>query len=220
MFGKPIFLTSDWHIGHDKAIEYDKRPFKNMTHMCESLITRYNATVPENGVCFFVGDMGNRPEQIRKVIERLHGTKVLFLGNHDKGMGTLYNCGFDVVLWGGVLYINDVKVTISHCPLIGLFREDTSKMKNPNENWHGESREKHRRFATADEGQYHIHGHIHSRKDKAQSQKILGKQFDVGVTANNYTPVNFKDIVSWVMKSENRTGGTDEQEDNPEDSEA
>jgi calcineurin-like phosphoesterase family protein len=202
--GNPIFFTSDWHIGHDKAIEYDQRPFKDMNHMCEGLIQRFNATVPENGVTYFLGDMGNRPEDIRKVINRLNGTKVMILGNHDKGMGTMYNCGFDVVLWGATLYIGDVKVTMTHCPLIGVRREDTSKMKNPSENWHGESRPKHRQCATTDEGQYHLHGHIHSRKEKAQSVKVLDRQYDVGVTANNYTPVSLPTITSWIMKRENR----------------
>jgi calcineurin-like phosphoesterase family protein len=202
--GKPIFWTSDWHIGHEKAIEYDKRPFKNINHMHESLITRYNSTVPENGVCFFVGDMGNKPEEMKKVIQRLRGTKCLFLGNHDKGMTTMYNCGFDVVLWGGVIYIGDIKVTISHCPLLDVWREDTSKMKNPGENWHGESREKHRQSATKDEGQFHLHGHIHSSPIKTQSTKILNKQYDVGVCANNYTPVSHNAIISWVMKTANK----------------
>jgi len=207
MNGNPIFFTSDWHIGHDKAIEYDQRPFKNMSHMCESLIARYNSTVPENGVCYFLGDMGNRPEDIRKVISRLNGIKILILGNHDKGMGTMYNCGFDVVMWGAYIYIGEHRVTMTHCPLIGLFREDTSKMrsgialaeKGIYENWHGESRPKHLQHAIKDEGQFHLHGHIHSRKGKPISQKILGRQFDVGVTANNYTPVSLSTITSWVM---------------------
>lgn len=195
---KPIFFTSDWHLGHEKALEYDKRPFRDMTHMNEILIVRYNSTVPKNGVCYFLGDMGNRPEDIRKVISRLNGTKVLIIGNHDKGIVTMYNCGFDVVLYSGSFYIGDNLITMSHCPLLSVFREDCSKMKRPDENWHGESREKHRRHALKDDGQFHLHGHIHSRKDKPQSQKILDKQYDVGVTANNYTPVSISQIESWV----------------------
>jgi calcineurin-like phosphoesterase family protein len=197
---KPTFFTSDWHIGHDKSLEYDLRPFRDITHMHESLILRYNSTVPESGICYFLGDIGNRTEDITKVITRLNGTKVLILGNHDKGMTTMYNCGFDVVINSASFYIADHRITMSHCPLIGLFREDTSNMKyGQKDNWHGESREKHLRCAIKNEGQFHLHGHIHSRKDKPQSQKILGKQFDVGVTANNYTPVSLSQIESWVM---------------------
>lgn len=197
---KPTFFTSDWHIGHEKAIEYDKRPFRDLNHMHETLITRYNATVPESGICYFLGDMGNKTEDIRKVISRLNGIKVLVLGNHDKGMTTMYNCGFDVVIYSASIYIGDHRVTMSHCPLMGVWREDTSDIKKSvGENWHGESREKHQRSSLKDEGQFHLHGHIHSRKDKNKSTKILDRQFDVGVPANNYTPVSISQIESWVM---------------------
>ena len=199
---KPTFFTSDWHLGHYKAIEYDKRPFESLNDMHETLIKRYNSTVTENGICYFLGDMGNKTEDIRKVISRLNGTKVLLLGNHDKGMTTMYNCGFDVVLYHASIYIGDNRVTMSHCPLLGVHREDTTLMnkvmKETADNWHGEGRPKHRMSAIKDEGQYHLHGHIHSRPDKPQSQKILGRQYDVGVTANKYTPVSISQIESWI----------------------
>lgn len=196
---KPIFFTSDWHIGHENSIVYDKRPFHNLWEMHGSLIARYNSTVPDDGICYFLGDMGNRPSEMKEVVTQLKGTKVLILGNHDKGMRTMYNCGFDVVVYSASIYIGDHLITMSHCPLMNRFREDTSLMKNPGENWHGESRPKHQRHSLHDGGQFHLHGHIHSRKDKPQSQKILGKQYDVGVTANNYTPVSISQIESWVM---------------------
>lgn len=197
---KPTFYTSDWHIGHENALKFDARPFRDLNHMHETLIARYNATVPQNGICYFLGDMGNRSEDIRKVITRLNGTKVLILGNHDKGMTSMYNCGFDVVLYGAFFYVGTNRVTMTHCPLLGVYREDTSGMKSAaaQENWHGETREAHKRCAIPDEGQFHLHGHIHSRKDRAQSQKILGRQFDVGVPANNYTPVSLSQIESWI----------------------
>lgn len=194
---KPTFFTSDWHIGHEKAIKYDKRPFKNLDEMHKSLITRYNSSVSDKSVCYFLGDMGNKNQDIKNVITKLNGTKVLILGNHDKGITTMYNCGFDVVLYSATIYVASHRITMSHCPLLGLFREDTSEMnRSVGENWHGES--KNGRFSLSNESQFHLHGHIHSRKDKPQSQKILGKQYDVGVTANNYTPVSISQIESWV----------------------
>jgi calcineurin-like phosphoesterase family protein len=199
MNSKPTFFTSDWHIGHAKAIQYDQRPFKDLEEMHYKLILRYNATVPHNGICYFLGDMGNSTRDMKPVIEQLNGTKVLILGNHDKGMTTMYNVGFDVVLYSASIFIGDQRVTMSHCPLLGVKREDTSGMKGSTlENWHGESRPKHQMSSIKDEGQFHLHGHIHSRKDKPQSKKILGRQFDVGVTANNYQPVSLPEIESWI----------------------
>lgn len=199
---RSISFTSDWHIGHAKSIDFDERPFISLIDMHETLITRYNSTVPENGLCYFLGDMGNRPEDMRNVISRLHGTKVLIIGNHDKGVGTMYNCGFDVVVHSASIRIMNQRVTMSHCPFLGVFREDTCGMRgadqNNLENWHGEHRQKHQACSMTDEGQFHLHGHIHSRKNKKQSKRILDRQFDVGVTANNYAPVSISQIERWI----------------------
>lgn len=199
---KPTFFTSDWHIGHDNCIKYDNRPFKDIHDMHERLIVRYNSVVPKSGICYFLGDMGNKTEDIRKIMTRLNGTKVLLWGNHDKGVSTMYNCGFDVVLFSATILIHKTMVSMSHCPLRGVYREDLSHIKNqiPGENWHGESRLKHQRCTVTNEGQFHLHGHIHSRKDKKTSVKILDKQMDVGVTANNYTPVSVSQIEAWIHK--------------------
>lgn len=204
---KPIFFTSDWHLGHDRAIELDDRPFTDMDHMIEVLVKRYNATVPENGVCYFVGDMGNKPAQIKKVMDRLHGTKILILGNHDKDMSAMYNAGFDAVLYGAVLYYKNQRITISHCPLLDTYREDTSIMTAYKDKgldefpaWHGNDRPKHRSLSFKNEGQIHISGHIHSQKSRSQSKMIEGRQIDIGVTAHNYTPVSMSYIESLIDK--------------------
>ena len=204
---KPVFFTSDWHLGHENCLKFDKRPFNNIDHMHEVLIKNYNSIVPDNGICYFLGDMGNKTEDIRKVVSRLNGTKVLIWGNHDKGINTMYNCGFDVVLLSATILVHKTPVTLSHCPLNGIFREDTSNMKghdpdNP-EYWHGSSREKHQLCTVPNDGQFHLHGHIHSRPDKNVSVKILDKQYDVGVPANNYKPVSIYQIESWIYKYKN-----------------
>lgn len=197
---KSIFFTSDWHIDHENALVYDDRPFSSLDYMHQALITRYNSTVPKDGICYFLGDMGNRPAEIKKVIEKLNGTRILILGNHDKKPQTMYNCGFDVVLYNTTLYYGTEKITLSHCPLLGVYREDTKGMRGMTgtENWHGENRPMARMFSLPDTGQFHLHGHIHSRKGKTSSTKILGKQFDVGVPGNNYTPVSWAQIVSFI----------------------
>ena len=198
---KPTFFTSDWHIGHENVLKFDERPFNNLEEMHQTLIIRYNSTVPDNGICYFLGDMGNKSEEIKKVINQLKGTKVMILGNHDGGVTTMYNCGFDVVIYSAHLFVGDKKLTMSHCPLPGIKREDTSQMPNSNnENWHGENRPKHKMSTVFNEGQFHLHGHIHSRKEKSQSKRILDKQFDVGVPANKYTPVSLSEIESWIAK--------------------
>lgn len=200
---KPIFFSSDHHIGHEKSIEFDNRPFSSLVEMHESLVAKYNATVPDNGICYFLGDIGFKTAEVLPIINRLNGTKIFILGNHDRGMTSMYNCGFDVVLNNATIYVGDNKVTMSHCPLLGVYREDTSNMKGSvsGENWHGESRDSHKKFTVLDEGQFHLHGHIHSGKNDSISKRILGRQFDVGVVANNYRPVSLSEIEGWIVKT-------------------
>lgn len=199
---KGIYFTSDLHIGHANCLVFDKRPFKDLDAMHEVLVNNYNSTVKDE-ICYFLGDMGlGSSEILKNVISRMSGTKVLILGNHDKGVEAMYKIGFDVVLYGATMQIAGERVTLSHCPLLGVYREKLTDMtgSQTGENWHGENRLKQRIFTTANEGQFHIHGHIHS-PNGGKSQKILGRQFDVGVVANVYKPVNITVIESWITKT-------------------
>lgn len=198
---KGIYLWSDLHIGHQNVLKFDNRPFKNLDDMHEVLVNNYNSTV-RDGVCYFLGDIGlGKTDTVQKVISQMTGTKVCILGNHDKSVEAMYKAGFDVVLYGATMQIAGERVTLSHCPLLGVYREKCEDMKGSQtgENWHGESRPKQRIFTTKDEGQFHLHGHIHS-PNGGKSQKILGRQMDVGVAANNYKPVNISVIESWIAK--------------------
>ncbi len=204
---KPIFFTSDWHIGHKIVIDLDKRPFKDLDHMSSSLIKNYNAIVPENGVCYFLGDMGFcGSNTLKDIIDQLNGTKLLILGNHDKKHNAMYNAGFDIVLNAAELWIASERVTLSHCPLRGIFREDTTGMRNyiDGEKWHGESRQD--KFSVKDAGQFHLHGHIHAGPANSK-KKIDGRQFDIGVPGNNYRPIHIKEIESWIAKTKQIENG-------------
>lgn len=192
------FFTSDWHIGHQNVLKFDNRPFRDLKHMNEVLISNFNAAVAPGSLVYFLGDMGfGNSEELRSVISRLNPcTKVLIIGNHDKGTEAMFKTGFDVVLNSGSFYINKTLVTMSHCPLTGVWREDTSHIKNSIvENWHGEARQF--KYTIPDRGQFHLHGHIHS-PNSGKSKRILGKQMDVGVAANNYRVVSLSAIESWI----------------------
>ena len=198
---KPIFFTSDWHIGHHNVIKFSKRPFRDVDHMSKVLINNYNAIVPPNGVCYFVGDMGLcKADTLTKVVNQLNGTKVLLVGNHESRVNSMYSKGFDVVLYGARIKIAGEMVDVTHCPLRGIKREDTTGMRGSDgtENWHKEN--KHVDFSVDNKGQFCLHGHIHS-PNNGKSTKISGRQFDVGVDANDYRPIAIGRIESWIAKT-------------------
>lgn len=197
---KPTFFTSDLHIGHANSIVFDQRPFKDLEHMHRVLINNYNAVVPKDGICYFLGDIGLASTEVTKsVISQMNGTKVLVVGNHDKGYNAMYNIGFDVVMNSCSMTIANERVTLSHCPLLGVYREDVEGMKNSvsTENWHGESR--HPMFSVKNEGQFHLHGHCHA--GPANNKKVIdNKQMDIGVPGNKYRPVSISEIEAWIAK--------------------
>jgi calcineurin-like phosphoesterase family protein len=204
MSKKQIFFTSDWHIGHENSIKFDNRPFKDLDDMHRQLIKNFNNTVPVDGLTYFLGDIATHGSELTKsIIEQLNGKKVLILGNHDKGSQACYNMGFDVVLNNAMIMIQKEHVTMSHCPLRGLYREDTSGMRGASEGelWHGEHR--HPDFSIPNYGQFHLQGHIHS-PNGGKSQKILKRQFDVGLPANKYRPVHINEIEQWIMLTKNK----------------
>lgn len=196
---KKTFVTSDWHLGHENSIIFDHRPFRDIRHMHEVLINNYNSTVPKDGLCYFLGDIGFR-DAAKEVIPKLHGIKVCVLGNHDK-KSKMYEAGFDLVVNGLMITLGKSIITMSHCPLRGVFREgpinqDGIPMKNfkPFESWHGESR--HDEFSFPDFGQdMHLHGHTHKRPEN--DVKIY-KQWDIGVPGNKYRPVSFSAIEAHI----------------------
>lgn len=192
-----VYFTSDWHVGHENVLTFDQRPFKDLDHMHRALINNYNATVRPEDTCYFLGDMGlAKFDTLAEVLKELHGTKVLILGNHDKGATAMKRLGFDLVLHGASINVAGHTVTMTHCPLRGVWREDCSKMGGAAEgdNWHKES--KHTDFSIPDWGQFHLHGHTH----KTPEERILDRQFDVGVRANGYRPVSTSQIESWIVK--------------------
>lgn len=198
---RKLYFTSDWHVGHKNCLKFDKRPFDTVEDMHETLVKNFNKYVPRHGITYFLGDMGlTSNELLRSVVERLNGTKILVRGNHDGKMDSMYNAGFDVVIEKAQITIGQNIVTMSHCPLRGVFREDVTGMRNAQKTdmWHGEHKHKYK-YSFEDFGQFHLHGHIHSRKDR--NKIVDGRQMDVGVPAWNYKPVPISEVVSWIDRT-------------------
>lgn len=196
-----LYFTADWHIGHQNVLKFDNRPYPDLQTMHEALIKNFNMLVPNHGITIFAGDMGLCSNGLLKsIMDKLNGTKVLVRGNHDGNMYSMYAAGFDVVTDKFQFNIGQNIVTVTHCPLQGIMREDTTNMVGaiPGDNWHKETWHKDK-FSIEDFGQFHLHGHIHS-PNKGKSKKILDRQMDIGVPAWNYKPVPIAEVESFIAK--------------------
>lgn len=81
------FVTADLHFLHKNILEFSPqyRPWVDKEEMTEGLVSHWNETVGEEDVVFFLGDFSfGNAEDTRAIIQRLNGTIVWVLGNHDK----------------------------------------------------------------------------------------------------------------------------------------
>lgn len=79
------YFTADLHLGHANIIKHCNRPFKDVRHMDDTLIARWNDVVRPEDRVFILGDFAwQRP---RDYLPMLPGQKILIAGNHDSIKG-------------------------------------------------------------------------------------------------------------------------------------
>ncbi len=78
------YYISDLHIGHANAIELDKRPFKDLNEMNDTIINNWNARVKTDDTVYILGDfIWKKENEWAYFVAPLAGNKVLIRGNHD-----------------------------------------------------------------------------------------------------------------------------------------
>lgn len=73
-----VFFVSDTHFDHKNIIAYTNRPFPDVETMNQKLIDRWNETVAEGDLVYFLGDFCMRPKQnARRFRSLLNGSIIL-----------------------------------------------------------------------------------------------------------------------------------------------
>lgn len=112
-----IYFTSDTHFGHERIIEYCRRPFRDLEHMHEELVRRWNARVKPEDTVYHLGDfaMGD-PGLWAGYRTRLNGRIKLILGNHDRSHVVMRAAGFEETLKWAKMELDGHWVTCVHAP--------------------------------------------------------------------------------------------------------
>lgn len=203
-----VWLTSDPHYFHIRALEImpARKQMLNVSsveEMNEALIKHHNAFTDPNDLVIFLGDvvMGKKAENVPLIIPRLHGKKVLVMGNHDAGfedrrpgkleaaMELYLNNGFNRVCHGMVslqeiLTLNKIdgdlpcEINVCHFPYQGTPDHEGYDV-----------RYSHLMPESSDVMLFH--GHTHSGNRKTAANMI-----HVGVDAWEGNPVNLEDLLS------------------------
>ena len=79
-----IWLTSDFHFGHDREFVWKARGYSSVEEMNEIQIKKFNSLVQPDDTVYILGDLmlGNNDEGI-KCLKQLNGNKYFVRGNHD-----------------------------------------------------------------------------------------------------------------------------------------
>lgn len=196
------FFYSDPHFGHTAVIGFCNRPYANALEMNEDLIKRYNAVVPTDGICIWVGDcffFGKISS--KEIMDRLNGTKILVRGNHDGKHASMYNLGFSFVCDYVEMIIGGKTVKIKHFPS----KYSSNKLWNYIRleiiakyfrKWWKITKPRYFDRYPEPDGRWLIHGHTHSAEKINEKLKSI----HVGVDAWDYKPVPYRLIEQIVQK--------------------
>lgn len=175
-----IWFISDTHFGHTNILSFRSvtngeliRPgFRDVKHMDEEMIERWNSVVKDNDKVYHLGDVAFGERVLDRVMPRLKGRKRLLLGNHDKLDVRAYRRYFQKIR-SVQLFIGDKEnlgFICSHYPM--HMDELTFLGRNL----------------------LNVHGHIHERTLNDPFY------FNISVERINYTPIHYDELMAMAMR--------------------
>lgn len=172
-----IYFTADLHFFHENVIKYAGRPFRNFDDMNKALIKKWNEKISFQDEVYILGDFTMKgPDLATGILAQLKGSKHLICGNHD---GFVTKTGFDRSLFASVQDYSEVvyantRFVLFHYPIA---------------EWNGFYK-----------GSIHLHGHQHNHAYYNYDNLQKGiRRYDVGVDANNMSPVSAEDIIAFFQ---------------------
>lgn len=169
-----IYFTSDLHFYHDNVIKHQNRPFLNVEEMNQSLIYNWNKKVGISDEIYILGDVTMKgTTYIQELLAQLNGYKYLIKGNHDRFAD---QATFDESAFAWIENYHELNYQNEHFILFHY----------PIEEWNHFFR-----------GSIHLHGHQHNNSDyNVQNLEKGLRRFDVGVDANDMSPISIEEIIS------------------------
>jgi calcineurin-like phosphoesterase family protein len=187
-----IWFTSDQHFGHANIIKYCNRPFIDVEDMNASMMWRHNAIVAPTDTVFHLGDFSMHPRELSR-LKDLRGRHHLVCGNHDrchpvhkdwqKKLPLYFDAGF-------------VSVQVDEQWVCGEHPFEIVRMHHlPYTGDHHDTEERYQQFRPKDEGNWLLHGHVHT------TWKVKDKMINVGVDQWGFAPVSLDEIKTIIRGS-------------------
>lgn len=189
-----IYFVSDRHFFHRNICKYADRPYDSPEAMNADLIRRHNNAVGPQDIFYDLGDFGFGPVETQaEILKQLNGKKkILIRGNHDRGLESMYEMGWDAVVEEAILKYRGSIILLRHRPFHGEIPSitHTSKTGQP---------------TTAPMFDYVFHGHIHNSDHRdlieaGEAVDIPPFNLNLSVEVIGYRPVSFKHAIKMVTE--------------------
>lgn len=111
------WFIADTHFNHHNIITYDNRPFKDIMHMENEIVGRWNKTIKSEDTVYHLGDFAFGTIELQKEIyAKLNGEKILIRGNHDGSISRCNKIGWRFVCDGLIINISGLDILLIHNP--------------------------------------------------------------------------------------------------------
>lgn len=113
------FISSDWHLDHQRCIEYNNRPFADLVVQLDAFIQMLQE-LPIGATLYLLGDtlISANKSRAQLILDRFpkHIHYVFVLGNHDRGLRNVFARYGRVYDFLEIKY-QDHKIVLSHYPM-------------------------------------------------------------------------------------------------------
>lgn len=111
------WFIADTHFNHQNIISYDQRPFRDVKHMEQEIVSKWNNTVRPDDTVYHLGDFALGPLNLQQeIFNKLTGIKILIRGNHDGSQSKCEKVGWKFVCEGFFIRLNGLRVLLMHDP--------------------------------------------------------------------------------------------------------
>lgn len=184
-----IWFTADHHFGHTNIKKYENRP----DNWVDIAINHWNEVVADDDFVVHLGDFAlSKIDYAKMICDELKGTKIIILGNHDRGKNAMREIGFLDALG------SRKRAKYGDNQFWQKFQEPESFLDNYQSNFAWYLALSHAPLKELPQDcRFNLHGHIHSNPYPAE----IGQKpwhVHVGVDVRDYYPVSLEEI--WKIK--------------------
>lgn len=186
-----LFFTSDFHIGHNNVIRFDKRPFANLDEMHNTIIKNWNSVVNDDDIVFYLGDIAHRchPQLLSEVLSQLKGRIHHIMGNHDR-YAILSKLGRFEKIYGNETALGGATISVKDSDVRGGY-QDIVMCHYAILSWN-----------KGHYGSWHLHGHSHQSlfNNPEMEWYYKRKVIDVGCNGWDYKPLSYQEVKEIMSK--------------------